>query len=390
MDKAQIMAEQAKENFLDALENARWDVWLAAATVGLVLFGVVMVYSASGIVAERRFGGAHYFLVRHVIWAALGLGAMFVLLRVDYRRYANPTVVFALLGASVVLLAAALFFPARNGAHRWIAFGPFSAQPSELAKVAFIIFLARFIVRREEEGEAGSFKLTVLPAGVIAGLLAALIMKEPDLGTTLMLGIIFVVMLFAGRAPVHHLLVFAPVALLAFYFYVVRVPFRWKRMEAFWNPASDPQGAGYQVMQSLIGVGTGGVSGAGLAQGRQKMFFLPEAHADFIFSVIAEELGLIGATALVLVFGLILWRGMRISLRAPDRFGQLLAVGLTTMIIAQAFFNISVVLSLLPNKGIPLPFVSYGGSSLIFALAGVGILLNISEQGDDRVREGHE
>lgn len=378
------MSEKVKENFLDALENVRWDLWLAAATVGLVLFGIVMVYSASGFVAERRFGGAQHFLVRHIVWAVLGLAAMLVLMRIDYRRYANPFIVFGLLGTSLVLLAAALFFPARNGAHRWIAFGPFSAQPSELAKVAFIIFLARFIVRREEEGEADSFKLTVLPAGVIAGLLAALIMKEPDLGTTTMLGVVFVTMLFAGRAPVQHLLAFVPVALIAFYFYVVRVPFRMKRLEAFWNPASDPQGAGYQVLQSLIGVGSGGVSGVGLAHGRQKLLYLPEPHADFIFAVIAEELGMIGAIALVLIFGLFLWRGIRVSLRAPDRFGQLLAIGLTTMIIAQAFFNISVVLSLLPNKGIPLPFVSYGGSSLLFALAAVGILLNISEQGNTK------
>lgn len=382
------MAEQARENFLDALENVRWDLWLAAATVGLVFFGVVMVYSASGIVAEQRYGSSHHFLVRHMVWAVLGLGAMLVLMRVDYRRLAHPMLVFGLLGVSVVLLGAALLFPARNGAHRWILLGSFSAQPSELAKIAFILFLARFLVRREEEGEVGSFKPTVLPAGVIAGLLAALIMKEPDLGTTLMLGIIFVAMLFAARAPVHHLLAFVPVALIAFYLFVVRVPFRWKRMQAFWDPWSDEKGAGYQVVQSLIGIGSGGVSGVGLAQGRQKMFFLPEAHADFIFSVIAEELGLVGGVALILIFGLFLWRGVRASLRAPDRFGQLLAIGLTTMIIAQAFFNISVVVGLLPNKGIPLPFVSYGGSSLLFALAGVGILLNISEQGNERAREG--
>jgi cell division protein FtsW len=382
------MSEKAKENLLAALENARWDLWLAAATLGLVLFGVVMVYSASGVVAAERFGGAHHFLLRHVVWVVLGLGLMFVLMRVDYRHYANPAVVWGLLGASAVLLAAALFFPARNGAHRWITFGPFSAQPSELAKVAFVIFLARFLVRREEADEAGSFKLTLLPAGVIAGLLAALIMKEPDLGTTAMLGVIFVVMLFAGRAPVHHLLALVPVAAVAFYFFVVRVPFRMQRLRVFLDPTIDPQGAGYQVTQSLIGVGLGGVSGAGLAEGRQKMLFLPEAHADFIFAVVAEELGLVGAVALVLVFGLLLWRGVRISLHAGDRFGQLLAIGLTTMLIAQAFFNISVVLNLLPNKGIPLPFVSYGGSSLIFALAAVGILLNISEQGTEEPREG--
>ncbi len=365
---------------LDTLEDIRWDLWLAVTTIGLVLFGVVMVYSASGAVAAERFGGSHYFLMRQLVWVALGLSAMMVAMRVDYHLYERPVVIYGLLGVSVFLLVLALFFPARNGAHRWITFGSLSAQPSELAKIALIIFLARFLTRREEEGEVEDFKLTMLPACVVAGLLAALIMKEPDLGTTLMLGVVFLVMTFAGGVPLKHMLKLSPLLLPAIYLFIFRTGWRWERVLVFLHPERDPLGKGFQVMQSLIAVGSGGVRGVGLAEGKQKLFYLPEPHADFIFAVIGEELGLIGGATLILVFGFFMWRGYVVSKRAPDRFGQLLALGLVTMIIAQAFFNISVVLSLVPTKGIPLPFVSYGGSSLLFALAAVGMLLNISRQ----------
>jgi cell division protein FtsW len=365
---------------LEAVEEVRWDLWMAVATIGLVLFGVVMVYSASGFIAKERFGGTHYFLVRQVVWAGLGLVAMIGAMRIDYRRWAQPAVVYGLLGVSLLLLVAVLFFPARHGAHRWILIGSWSAQPSELAKIALIIFLARFLAQREAEGWVEDFRMTVVPACVVLGLLAALIMREPDLGTTLMLGAVFVVMMFAGGAPLRHLLKFAPLLLPAIYFFIIRVPWRWERITAFLHPESDPLGSGFQVLQSLIAVGSGGVSGLGLGEGKQKLFYLPEPYADFIYAVIAEELGLIGAVTVVLVFGFLLWRGLAVSRRAPDRFGQLLALGLTTMIIAQAFFNISVVLGLVPTKGIPLPFISSGGSALLFALAAVGILLNISGQ----------
>lgn len=282
---------------------------------------------------------------------------------------------------SLLLLAAVFFFPARNGAHRWLTFGSWSAQPSELAKIALIIFLARFLAVREQAGELGDFMTTVIPASVVAGILALLIIREPDLGTTLMLGIIFIAMMFASGVRIWPLFAFAaPVALIAGFFFIYLVPWRWERIRIFLDPESDPQDKGFQVVQSLIAVGSGGLSGLGLGEGKQKLSFLPEPHADFIFAVIGEELGFVGAVTVVLVFGILLWRGLRVSRRAPDRFAQLLALGLTVMLIAQAFFNISVVLSLVPNKGIPLPFVSAGGSSLLFAMAAIGVLLNISEK----------
>jgi cell division protein FtsW len=378
------MAEKATTGFFNALEETKWDLWLAAATIGLVVFGLVMVYSASGYIAEQRFKApSHYFLLRQLIWVALGLGAMYVTMRVDYLHYWKPEVVYGLLGASIVLLGLVFFFPPRNGAHRWITFGSwFSAQPSELAKLALIIFLARFLAVREQARELDDLKMTLLPASAVAGILALLIIREPDLGTALMLGIIFIAMMFASGVKIWPLFAFAvPAAAIAGFFLIWLSPWRWKRILIFLNPESDPQGAGYQVYQSLITVGSGGLSGLGLGEGKQKLSFLPEPHSDFIFAVIGEELGFVGAVTVVLVFGFLLWRGLMVSRRAPDRFGQLLALGLTMMLIAQAFFNISVVLSLAPNKGIPLPFVSAGGSSLLFAMAAIGLLLNISEKG---------
>lgn len=374
-------AEKSTNRLIGALEAARWDLGLAAATVGLVLFGLVMVYSASGF-QEKPYR----FLVNQLQWAVLGFVVMGALRRVDYHRYAQPSVVYGLLGVCVALLVAVLFFPARNGAHRWMSIAGFSAQPSELAKIALILFLARFLAQREEEGEIGSFGVTVLPACVIAGVLAALIMKEPDLGTTLMLGVIFVALAFVAGVPMRHLLKLAPLALPVAYLFIFRVGWRWDRVLTFLHPDRDPQGRGFQVMQSLIAVGSGGVHGLGLGESKQKLYYLPEPHADFIFAVIAEELGFVGAASVVLAFGFFLWRGLRASRRAPERFGQLLGLGLTTMIMAQAFFNISVALSLVPTKGIPLPFISAGGSSLVLMLAAVGILLNLSEQGAERER----
>ena len=376
-------AEKSTNRLFGALEAARWDLGLAAATVGLVLFGLVMVYSASGF-QEKPYR----FLVNQLQWAVLGFAVMGVLRRVDYHRYAQPSVVYGLLGVCVVLLIAVLFFPARNGAHRWMSVAGFSAQPSELAKIGLILFLARFLAQREEEGEIGSFGMTVLPACVIAGVLAALIMKEPDLGTTLMLGVIFVALAFVAGVPMRHLLKLAPLALPVAYLFIFRVGWRWDRVLTFLHPDRDPQGRGFQVMQSLIAIGSGGVHGLGLGESKQKLYYLPEPHADFIFAVIAEELEFVGAASVVLAFGFFLWRGLRASRRAPERFGQLLGLGLTTMIMAQAFFNISVALSLVPTKGIPLPFISAGGSSLVLMLAAVGMLLNLSEQGAEVGRAG--
>lgn len=374
------MAKATTNKVFDAIEEAQWDMMLACSAIGLALFGLVMVYSASGATATNAFGGSFHFALRQLAWAVAGIFAMLILMRIDYQRYASPMLILLLLTVSIALLIAVFFFKARNGAKRWIAFGSFSAQPSELAKLAFIAFMAYFLTRRNEDEEQGDFQSTFLPASIVTAILMALIVKEPDLGTALMIGIIFVVMMWVGRVPTWHLLLLAlPIIPIGWYL-LWYVGFRQRRLLAFLNPESDPQGAGYQILQSLYAVGSGGLSGVGLGSGKQKLGYLPEARTDFIFAVIGEELGFIGSVLVVIVFGILMWRCLKASFRAPDQFGQLLGIGLTTMLIAQAFFNMSVVLSLVPTKGIPLPFVSAGGSSLLFALAAVGILLNISEQ----------
>lgn len=353
------------------------DKWLFAATVGLALFGVVMVYSASAVMAQRDNGNQFHYLIKQGIWTGLGLIVMLALMQIDYKRLKRTRVVYGLLTVTVVLLLAAFAFPATNGAHRWIKLPMFSIQPSELAKLGLIIFLAYFLERRA--GEEG-FLTTFIPCTFVAAVLAFLVVLEPDLGTALMLGVILLVMTYIAGARVKHLGLAAVPALLGVAALLVFVPFRARRLIVFLDPWADPQGSGFQVVQSLIAIGSGGSNGLGFAQGKQKMLFLPFAQSDFIFAVVGEELGLVGALAVIAVFALFLWRGIRTALLAPDRFGLLLSLGLVTSIVAQALFNISVVLSLVPTKGIPLPFISYGGSSLLPTLAAAGILMNVSQQ----------
>jgi cell division protein FtsW len=377
------MAKPERKNLLRTIEELRWDLWLAATAIGLTLFGVIMVYSAS--VGTRN---PTAFLYGQIRWAALGLIVMLIMRRIDYHRLGQPGFVYGFLGVCALLLLLVFLFPKVNNAHRWIIFKGFSAQPSELAKIALVIFLAWFLSERERHGELNNFWATVAPASVVMGLLSVLILKEPDLGATLMLGVIFLTMLFAAGASMWRLYQILPVLCAAGVYLVVKVVWRWDRLLAFIDPERDPQGKGYQILQSLIAVGSGGVNGLGFGQGRQKLLFLPEPQSDYIFSVIAEELGLTGATTLALVFGFFLWRGLRAGFRAPDRLGMLLAVGLTTSIVIQAFFNMSVALNLVPAKGITLPFISAGGSSLVAVMAAVGILLNVSEQGVEAERRG--
>lgn len=366
--------------FFNAIEEAQWDMLMACSAIGLTLFGLVMVYSASGFNASIQMEGSFNAVLRQAGWAAVGIVVMLVVMRIDYQRYASPLLILLGLASSVGLLCAVFFFAEVKGARRWVRVGPLSAQPSELAKIALVMFLAYFLTRRTEEDQERSFQATFLPAGVVTGILMLLILKEPDLGTALMIGIVFVAMMVVGKVPILHLLTLVVPVLLVGYIYILKTPFRVQRILAFLDPESDPKKTGYQILQSLYAVGSGGVSGVGLGSGKQKLGFLPEAKTDFIFAVVGEELGFFGSAFIVLVFGLLMWRCLKASFRAPDQFGQLLGIGLTTMLIAQAFFNMSVVLSLVPTKGITLPFVSAGGSSLVFALAAVGILLNISEQ----------
>ncbi|HYE66322.1 MAG TPA: putative lipid II flippase FtsW [Pyrinomonadaceae bacterium] len=353
------------------------DKWLFAAAAGLALFGIVMVYSASAVVAQQENGSQYHYVIKQGVWTAIGFCAMLAAMQLDYQRLRDRRILYALLSLTVVLLLCVFAFSASNGAHRWIKLSGFSIQPSELSKLTLIIFLAYFLEKRA--GEEDSFWRTFLPCAGVTSVLGVLIVAEPDFGTALMLVFICVVMCFTAGVRLLHLLIAAVPALIGAVVLLVYVPWRFGRLITFLDPWSDPQDKGFQVVQSLIAVGSGGLHGLGFAQGKQKMFFLPYAHSDFIFAVIGEELGLIGALTVVLVFGVFLWRGVRTALLAPDRFGMLLGIGIVTSVVAQALFNISVVLSLVPTKGIPLPFISYGGSSLVPTLVGVGILLNISQ-----------
>ncbi len=353
------------------------DKWLFSATIGLALFGIVMVYSASAVVAIEENHNQFHYVIKQGIWTLIGFAVMFMAMRFDYQRLNRPWIIYGLFALTVVLLSAVFAFPPVNGARRWIKFAGFSLQPSELAKLSLALLLAHFLERRA--GEERSFWKTFLPSTLALGLFAGLVVKEPDLGTALMLAIICLTICLTAGVRVRHVAYASVPALLYVANMIIFTPFRWKRMASFIDPWADQQGAGYQVVQSLIAVGSGGPHGLGFAQGRQKMLFLPFAHSDFIFAVVGEELGLIGTLIVVLVFAVFLWRGMRAALKAPDRFGMLLGVGIVVGIVAQALLNMSVVLALVPTKGIPLPFISYGGSSLVPTLAGVGILLNMSQ-----------
>jgi cell division protein FtsW len=353
------------------------DKWLFSATIGLALFGVVMVYSASAVIAQQENHSQFHYVIKQTIWTSIGFVAMFMAMRFDYQRLNRRWIVYGSLILTVLLLLAVFGFSPVNGARRWIKLRGFSVQPSEIAKLALALFLARFLDKRA--GDATSFWRTFLPCFFVLGIVAGLVAKEPDLGTALMLAIIcFTICFAAGMRPRHLVYAVVP-ALLYVGKMLIFTPFRMKRLSAFIDPWADQQGTGYQVVQSLIAVGSGGSHGLGFAQGKQKLLFLPFAHSDFIFAVIGEELGLVGALIVVFVFAVFLWRGMRAALRAPDRFGMFLGIGVVVGIVAQALLNMSVVLALVPTKGIPLPFISYGGSSIVPTLAGVGILLNISQ-----------
>jgi len=351
---------------------------LFGAVVVLVLFGALMVFSASAVLASERFGSTYYFLVRQLIWAAVGLGLMFAVMHIDYRRMANPLVIFPALGLQFLLLVAVLFADRSHNAHRWLHLGSASLQPSELSKIVLVVFLAYFLSQRQ--GAVNDWKHTLLPIGLVSGTSVALIVKEPDLGTSLALALIVAAMLFAAGLRLAYFVYGALAGLPILYLLVFHVGYRQRRVMAFLDPYSDPLGKGFQIIQSFIAVGTGGIDGVGLMDGKQKLFYLPEPHTDFIFAVIGEELGFIGALFVLALFGVILWRGLRAAERCGDQFGRLLAIGLTVMLVGQALVNISVVLGLMPTKGIPLPLISYGGSSLVMSLLAVGILLNISQQ----------
>jgi cell division protein FtsW len=353
------------------------DKLLFIATLLLVCTSVVMVWSASAVVAMERNNDPYLFLTKQAMWVLLGLCVVPLVMRIDYRTYRQPIVIWTGLAIVSVALVAVLFAPQRNGATRWLGVGSLGIQPSELAKIVVVVFIAALLERRMDRIDELSYAL--LPIGIVLGGIVGLILVEPDLGTAVAVATIGAVMIFAAGVSYRYIAGACLAAVPALYLVLVTSEYRRRRITAFLDPWSDPLGDGFQMIQSMIAVGTGGVFGRGLMAGVQKLFYLPEPHNDFIYSVISEELGLVGATMVLACYCVISWRGLRTALRAPDRFGAFLAIGLTTMVAFQAFFNISVVLGLLPTKGIQLPFVSYGGSSLLINLAGVGMLLNVSQ-----------
>lgn len=357
-------------------QKLAFDKALFTTVVLLMSFGLVMVYSASAAFAEA--GGINHFLVKQSVAAGLGLVLMAWLMHVDYRRLRNPLVVYALLGGILVLLVGVLFAPQLNGTRRWFFVGGISVQPSELAKLALIPFLAYQIEKKGEQVNQASF---LVPVGLFTALVAGLILLEPDMGTAVLLGATAFLMIFlAGlswRYIVPALVVVPPLLGVL----VLIEPYRRQRFLAFLDPEKDPLGSGFQALQSLIAVGSGGVFGLGPGKSVQKLYFLPHPESDFIYSIVAEELGMIGATFVLALFAVLAWRGLRAGSKAPDAFGRYLGWGLTSVLVMQALINISVTVALLPTKGIPLPFISYGGSSLVVSLALCGILLNISQHG---------
>ena len=374
-----------------ATKRVTFDHLLLIVTVTLALVGLVMVFSASAVVAgeNKRFHDSWYFLKRQLAWLAFGLALLHVVSRIDYvwwKRLALP-----LLGLITVLLVLVLIPSvgvAVKGARRWLHLGPISIQPVEMVKLITVIYLAAYLAKKEDRIQ--SFRDGLMPAVAVVGLLSGLVLLEPDLGTIVVIGLVTAGMLFLGGARISHLFRLVPVALVAMAVLIWLSPYRWKRLLAFLDPEQDPTGSGFQIHQSLLAFGSGGLFGVGLGEGKQKLFFLPEAHTDFVLALMGEELGLVGAGIIILLFAVFAIRGFQIAARAQMPFGRYLGMGITLLIAVQALINASVVTGLLPTKGLTLPFISYGGSSLVMSLIGVGILLNISrdrQAGQEEMRQ---
>src|SRR6516165_5159130 len=354
------------------------DRWLFTATAILVFVGLIMVFSASAVMAKEKFGSPYTFVLKQLFWAVAGIVALIATMKIDYRRYKHPAVVFSLLAVTTILLLAVFALDSSHNTHRWIHWGGFSFQPSELAKPALILFLAFFLETRFKQTE--DWRNTLLPAVAPTMIFLLLIVAQPDLGTAIACAGITAAILFVAGMQMRYFGYAFLASILPLYFLLFHVSWRRERILAFLNPYADPRGTGFHIIQSLIAVSTGGLTGVGLMEGKQKLFYLPEPHTDFIFAVTAEEFGLIGSLIVVMLFAIFLWRGLDTAMRTQDMFGRLLALGITSMIVVQAFINISVVLGLMPTKGIPLPLISYGGSSLFITLACIGVLLNVSKQ----------
>jgi cell division protein FtsW len=364
--------------------SLQYDRQLFGVTLALCLIGAVMVFSASAVMSRDTYGSPYIFLIRQLVFLFLGLVGMFVLMNVDYRRLRQPKAALTALSVTILLLLLVFVFDRSHSTHRWIRIGPAGIQPSEFAKLTVILYLAWFWEShfRQPGFNINDWRHTLAPALVPVLLVAGLVFIEPDMGTATMIMIVAVAMLFMMGFSLRWLAGAALLAIPAGYLAIVRSSYRYERVKAFLMPGSEPQGHGFQLAQSLIAVGSGGLHGVGLMESRQKLFYLPEAHTDFIFAVLCEEFGFVGGFVVVALFAWYAWRGLRAAWRGPDQFGRLLALGITVLVVGQALINLSVVVGLMPTKGIPLPFVSYGGSSLMVMLLATGVLLNISQHAD--------
>jgi len=353
--------------------------WMFALVAVLNLLGLIMVLSASSVTSLEVYGSPWYQFERQFMWLLIGSVALVVSMRIDYRRWRRATGPLLLLaGGLMVLVLVPGVGIAANGARRWVGSGQFSIQPAELAKLAVILFAANLLAKRADR--VHDWRVTLQPVALVFAAFAALLMLQPNLGTTMILAAIVLTMLFVAGVEAKPLAVLCGVLVAGATAFAFLEPFRFRRLMAFRDPWADPLSSGFQTIQSQVGLANGGLLGTGLGEGRAKWGFLPEAHTDFIFAIIGEELGLVGALTVVALFVALGLLGVRTALRAPDRFGMLLAAGVTSWILVQAFVNMGATVGVLPITGVPLPFVSSGGSSLIFTMAATGLLLNVARQ----------
>lgn len=376
-----FMNKENKPSF-SSLGYRPFDVYLLFVTLLLVFFGLVMIFSSSAVFAQEKFGDGYYFLKKELLFATSGILLLFAVKRVPYHYYWKWVYPF-LFGTSLLLVMVLLVGhgASQEGVKRWIKFGFFSFQPSELAKLSVIIFVSYALAKKREV--IREFKKGFLPIILVSGVYLVLIVAQKDLGSALTLGIIVLLMLFIAGTKLVYLLGAVAASVPALYYLIFSVDFRRRRILAFLNPWAYQSDSGFQIIQSFVAFQEGGFTGVGLGEGKQKLFYLPEAHTDFIFSVVGEELGLVGVLFVVALFMVFIFRGFMITLRSRDYFGLYLAFGLTCLIGVQAFINMGIVMGLLPTKGLALPFISYGGSSLLTSLVAVGILLNISMETEE-------
>jgi cell division protein FtsW len=362
------------------MESARrFDATILLLTVALTCFGVVMVYSSSSIMAAERYHDGFYFLKRQGFFALAGLGLMTVFMRIDYQHYRRLAFPGLFLCAFLLLLVLMPGIGNRaGGAARWIRLAGMTFQPSEVVKLALIVYMAHSLAKKQDKVK--SFKLGILPYMIVLALLLLLLLLQPDFGSAMTLAFVAMVLLMAAGTRISHLISLVVLAMPFLYYFIWHVDYRRRRVMAFLDPWQDPTNTGFQIIQSLIAFGTGGLIGNGLGEGKQKLFYLPEAHTDFIFSVVGEELGFAGTIVITAMFLVLVLRGIRVALQAPDNFGRYLAFGITLLLGLEAFLNIAVVMGMLPTKGLALPFISYGGTSLLTSLVAVGILLNVSSR----------